>query len=329
MIGYEPYSSGISVLLSVQVILFLPYLLLFSSLYPISPLFKPVSAMPTDSYEMMETGEARRLALADDKTFAETLKTSAERDRYALNRIGKNPVLKRNFGFLSILGFSSTALICWESMTILLDVGLKNGGPSGVVYGCILVWLGSLAIFASLTELASMAPISGGQYHWVSMMAPASLQRLSSYIEGWLTVAGWQALCAGATFLTAQLLQALISFTNPQYMPKPYQAMLLIWAIIVLGLLVNVQGGTFLPRFEGLILILHLLGYFGLIIPLIILSNHQPSSAVFHNFVDGGNWTSKGLSFMIGLNGAVFVFAGKQLVIRNMVKTKGCLTLFL
>ena len=214
-------------------------------------------------------------------------------------------------------------------MTILLDVGLKNGGPSGVVYGFIVVWLGSLAIFASLTELASMAPISGGQYHWVSMMAPASLQRLSSYIEGWLTVAGWQALCAGATFLTAQLLQALISFTNPQYMPKPYQAMLLIWAIIVLGLLVNVQGGTFLPRFEGLILILHLLGYFGLIIPLIILSNHQPSSAVFHNFVDGGNWTSKGLSFMIGLNGAVFVFAGKQLVIRYMVKTEGCLTLFL
>ena len=329
MIGYEPYSSGISVSLSVQVILFLPYLLLFSSLYPISPLFKPVSAMPNDSYEMMETGEARRLALPDDKTFAEALKTSAERDRYALNRIGKNPVLKRNFGFLSILGFSSTALICWESMTILLDVGLKNGGPSGVVYGFIVVWLGSLAIFASLTELASMAPISGGQYHWVSMMAPASLQRLSSYIEGWLTVAGWQALCAGATFLTAQLLQALISFTNPQYMPKPYQAMLLIWAIIVLGLLVNVQGGTFLPRFEGLILILHLLGYFGLIIPLIILSNHQPSSAVFHNFVDGGNWTSKGLSFMIGLNGAVFVFAGKQLVIRYMVKTEGCLTLFL
>ena len=143
-------------------------------------------------------------------------------------------------------------------------------------------------------------------------MAPASSQRLCSYIEGWLTVAGWQALCGGAAFLSAELLQALVAFTHPQYTPKPYQAMLLIWGVVALGVLINTQGGIFLPRFEGLILILHLLGYFGLLIPLIILSNHQPSSAVFHNFNNGGSWSSSGLSFMVGLNAAIFVFAGKQ-----------------
>ena len=263
------------------------------------------------SYELRSMGESPDSDLTHADVFA-VEQTSTASDRAALNRIGKNPILIRNFGFLSILGFSSTALICWESMAIVLDQGLKNGGPSGVVYGFILVWLGSLAIFSSLTELASMAPVSSGQYHWVSMMAPANSQRLCSYIEGWLTVAGWQGLCGGAAFLSAELLQALVQFTHPAYTPKPYQAMLLIWAIVLLAVFINTQGGTFLPRFEGLILILHLLGYFGILIPLIVLSNHQPTSAVFHNFVNGGGWPTQGISFMIGLNSAIFVFAGEQ-----------------
>lgn len=94
-------------------------------------------------------------------------------------------------------------------------------------------------------------------------------------------------------------------------MAQPYQGTLLIWAVIALGVLINTQGGTFLPRFEGLILILHLLGYFGILIPLIILGNHQPASQVFGNFLNGGDWSTQGLSFMIGLNGAIFVFVGE------------------
>ena len=262
------------------------------------------------SYELRSIGGSQDPDLTRTQVLAsEQRKTKA--DRAALNRIGKNPILIRNFGFLSILGFSSITLICWESMTIVMHQGLKNGGPSGVIYGFILVWIGSLATFSSLTELASMAPVSSGQYHWVSMMAPASSQRLFSYIEGWLTVAGWQGLCGGAAFLSAELLQALLEFTLPTYTPKPYQAMLLVWAVVLLAVLINTQGGTFLPRFEGLILILHILGYFGILIPLIVLSNHQPTSAVFHNFVNGGNWPTQGVSFMIGLNSAIFVFSGK------------------
>ena len=121
-----------------------------------------------DGYEMTDAANAQgSLSPPEDGILIDALRSSTAYDRGALNRVGKNPILMRNFGFLSILGFSSTALICWESMTIVLDQGLKNGGPSGVVYGFILVWLGSLATFASLTELASMAPVSGGQYHWV------------------------------------------------------------------------------------------------------------------------------------------------------------------
>jgi hypothetical protein len=36
-------------------------------------------------------------------------------DQRDLIRMGKNPVLKRNFGFMQILGFSCTVLITWEA----------------------------------------------------------------------------------------------------------------------------------------------------------------------------------------------------------------------
>jgi hypothetical protein len=36
------------------------------------------------------------------------------RDQKDLIRLGKNPVLKRNFGFMQIVGFSCTVLVTWE-----------------------------------------------------------------------------------------------------------------------------------------------------------------------------------------------------------------------
>ena len=38
------------------------------------------------------------------------------RDDRDLMRLGKKPVLKRNFGFMQILGFSCTVLVTWEGI---------------------------------------------------------------------------------------------------------------------------------------------------------------------------------------------------------------------
>ena len=41
---------------------------------------------------------------------------SYTRDDKDLMRLGKKPVLKRNFGFMQILGFSCTVLVTWEGI---------------------------------------------------------------------------------------------------------------------------------------------------------------------------------------------------------------------
>ncbi|KAH7110959.1 hypothetical protein EDB81DRAFT_831331, partial [Dactylonectria macrodidyma] len=110
-------------------------------------------------------------------------------DREQLAKLGKKSVLKRNFRFLTILGFSCAILVTWEGTLMNFAPGLANGGPAGLVYGFIFVWIGNLSVFSTLCELVSIAPTSGGQYHWVAMLAPRWCSKFLSYITGWLTLA--------------------------------------------------------------------------------------------------------------------------------------------
>ena len=62
---------------------------------------------------------------------------------------------------------------------------MYNGGPVTLIYGFIFCWISALTTAASLAEMASMAPTSGGQYHWVSMLAPRRYSIFLSWITGW------------------------------------------------------------------------------------------------------------------------------------------------
>lgn len=107
-----------------------------------------------------------KLQVRNTEVYARTPKSSSERlleDDVQLRRLGKRPLLKRSFGFMSILGFSCSALISWEGILVTSVGGLVNGGPAGVIWGFLLNWIGMLSTFAVLAELSSMAPTAGGQ----------------------------------------------------------------------------------------------------------------------------------------------------------------------
>ncbi|XXH05947.1 hypothetical protein Hte_012390, partial [Hypoxylon texense] len=228
----------------------------------------------------------------------------ASKDDVALARLGKRPVLKRNFGFMTILGFSCTVLITWEAAV--------TGGPAGLIYGFIVVWAGTLSVFATLSELVSMAPTSGGQYHWVSMLAPQSSRKFLGYLTGWLMLAGWQALVASGGLVTGTLIQGIILLCNPDYLDKMqnWHGTLLFWGVVLIAFAINGAIGSVLAKFEGLVLIIHLLGFFAVILPLLLLSEHASSAEVFGTFLNLGGWSTQGLSFSIGIIGNVFAFLG-------------------
>ena len=102
----------------------------------------------------------------------------------------------------------------------------------------------------------------------------------------------------------------MIVLNYPQYDPKRWQGTLLLWAVVFVAVFINTVISSLLPMLEGLILIIHVLGFFAIMIPLVYLSSHGSSSTVFTTLVDGGGWGSRGLSFWVGIIGNVFAFLG-------------------
>lgn len=50
----------------------------------------------------------------------------------------------------------------WEAILSTAALGLTNGGSAGFLYTCLATWLGFITVYASLGEMGSMAPTSGG-----------------------------------------------------------------------------------------------------------------------------------------------------------------------
>jgi choline transport protein len=142
------------------------------------------------------------------------------------------------------------------------------------------------------------------------MLAPRSTVKFLSYMCGWLTVIGWQATFATACFLTGTLMQGVAVLTRPNYVPQSWHPTMYFWAVVAFAVGINVVGRNVLPKFEGLILVVHILGFFAILIPLVTLSDIGSAKDVFTQFMNQGGWSSQGLSFFVGLIGSVFAFVG-------------------
>lgn len=139
-------------------------------------------------------------------------------------------------------------------------------------------------------------------------------------IIGWVTVLGWQAVNISNAFLNALLILGTIALTHPNYVPQPWHQMLTTWGVLLFAFAVNVVSSKFLARFEGLILLIHLAGFFGVLVPLVYFGPHGDAS-VFTTFYNGGGWSSNALSFLVGYTNLVFSLFGELQGILLLTKT--------
>jgi len=195
-------------------------------------------------------------------------------DQRDMRRMGKTQTLRRNFGFFSIFGFTMILLNSWEIQISTLSTNLALSGPAGLIYVYIGVFAGMIFVILSMAEMASIAPTAGGQYHWVSEFAPASSQKFLSYLVGWLSVLGWQSGSASSAYLAGTMIQGLIILNTRQsgsYTPKAWHGSLIVVAVICFCAIFNTFLARKLPLVEATILVLHVFGFFAIMIPLLSL----------------------------------------------------------
>ncbi|ORY09606.1 amino acid permease-domain-containing protein [Clohesyomyces aquaticus] len=233
-------------------------------------------------------------------------------DRRDMARMGKRQETRRNFHHITILGFTMVILSTWEAQLATAVYALGNGGTGGLIWGYLIVMIGFGFIVASLAEMASMAPTSGGQYHWVSEFAPRSCQRFLSFIVGWLGILGWGTAAATVTYLAGNQIQGLIILNKASYTPKSWHGTMLIWAILLVCLLFNTFFSRKLPLVEGIIVVLHVAGFFAVMVTLWVMADRAPADTVFKVFTDNMGWGNIQLSVMVGLVGAASCFVGVE-----------------
>ena len=191
------------------------------------------------------------------------------------------------------------------------------------------MWLGNISVFITMGELASMIPTAGGQYHWVNVLAPESSKKFLNYVTGkltlftrqgmmslltgslgWVTVAGWVAGLTASAFFVSSLIEGLIVQNMPKYIPERWQGTLLFYAVLLFCISINTILSKTLPAIEVLVLILHLLGFFAILIPLVYLAPHGNTHTIFTSFSNEGGWSTQALSFFTGLNGNAIALLG-------------------
>ncbi|KAJ8065439.1 hypothetical protein OCU04_006124 [Sclerotinia nivalis] len=200
-----------------------------------------------------------------------------QNDLSDMHRLGKKQEFKRNFNLLSTLGFISIYMATWEFVLVSLSVGFTNGGFAGLFWVFIGTVLCYSPIVASLAEMESMAPTSGG----------------------WMSSLGWIASFASSVFILTTLVEAIIDIRNADYSFAPWQYTLIMIAYLLITVVFNTWGARLLPMIETTSLFGHLAGFLVTIIPLWVMAPKNSARSVFLDVVNNGGWSNTGTSCLI------------------------------
>ncbi|EIT76249.1 amino acid transporter [Aspergillus oryzae 100-8] len=198
-------------------------------------------------------------------------------DQKDMNVLGRVQVLRRNFRFVSIVGFGCTLISTWE--VILTYVSLTFLGSD--IWGSV-----SLGIRVRSSQIPELTTL------------------------GWLCAMGWQCAIVSIAFLAGTIIQGLIVLNDSTYDFQRWHGTLFIIAITTFSILFNTFLAKNLPMVEGLILILHVIGLFAIIIPLWVLAPRNNPKAVFTEFNNGGGWNSPGTATLVGLSTTITSMIG-------------------
>src|ERR1043165_6732257 len=122
-----------------------------------------------------------------------------QQDLRDLHRLGYAQQLFREMGGFSNFAISFSIISVLTGAILLYGYGLKLAGPIVNTVGWPLVSLFTLAVAASMAELASAYPTAGGLYYWAHRLGG----RGWGWITAWLNMIGQVTITAGIDIAAA------------------------------------------------------------------------------------------------------------------------------
>ncbi|KAK5163909.1 uncharacterized protein LTR77_010304 [Saxophila tyrrhenica] len=227
----------------------------------------------------------------------------ADADALRLAQLGHAQSFERQFSRWTMLGLSFAILNSWTALAASLSLALPSGGTVSVIWGLVTAGICNFSLAASLAEMLSAFPTSGGQYHWAYMIAPASIRRGTAWATGWINMSGWVALVATNSSLASTLIINMISLLHPgTYEYHRWHQFLIYLGITSTSFAVNAFMQKLLPQVNGVALAWSIAGF--MIISITVLACAAPDYAtgeyVFATWINETGWPD-GIAFLLGL----------------------------
>lgn len=223
-----------------------------------------------------------------------------EQDQADLARFGYAQELFRGMGGFSNFAVSFSIISILTGAVTLFGYGLEMGGPLEMTLGWPLATVFTLTVAASMAELCSAYPTSGGMYHWAADLGGPAW----GWFTAWLNIFGLVAAQAGINYSCAQFVLPFLGVASS------YRNLMLMFGFILLtqGAL-NHWGVKLVAILNDLSVTVHIVGVLVVVAALLFLAPRQPveflAQAVNSNGRNPYWW-----AFVLGLLQAQWTYTG-------------------
>ncbi|GAP86584.1 putative amino acid permease [Rosellinia necatrix] len=230
--------------------------------------------------------------------------TDMSADEAALAALGYKQEFKREFSAWTSFAVSFAVMGLLPSIATTMWYGIGYAGPAANTWGWLVSVIFILCIAASMAELASSMPTSGGLYYAAAVLAGPKYGPLAAWVTGW---SNWFVQVTGAPSVNwggASMILAAASIVNPSYVPTAYQTFLLTTFLMIVHACISSMPTLWIAHFNSVGTVINILA---LILTIIIIptTTHnvpkfQPSSVAWSidNLTDWPDGVAVLMSFL-------------------------------
>ena len=201
-----------------------------------------------------------------------------------LERLGYAQQLFREMGGFSNFAVSFSIISILTGAVLLYGYGLKFGGPLVNSVGWPLVSVFTLAVAASMAEIASAYPTAGGLYFWAFRLGGKTW----AWTTAWLNMIGQVAITAGiniaaAIYLIGAVTRILGIPADARFTSWYFQLFVMV-LILIPQIVINVWGIRLTARLADISVWWHIAGVFLIAIALAAFGEHHNSLEFLFSF---------------------------------------------
>ncbi|KAI0705723.1 amino acid transporter [Cerioporus squamosus] len=267
--------------------------------------------MPSDKKHpvVIVTKEAEEAGLDDH----DSLTRIRHADDVLLAKLGYRSEFRRQLSLIESTAIVLSILTPVASVTITLPFPLASGGHIGMVFGWIIPCIFTMTVAASMAELTSAMPTSGGLYYFSARLAPPRWAPLACWITGWANVTGQIVLMCSSDYLTAQMITTALNAGSDGAIKlglgPTYGIML---ALLVSHGIVCCFKTSILARLNVYYVILNLGTLIALSVALLVCSGEQRVSpkTAFTMFENNTGWANSGWAFLLSFYAPMWTMVG-------------------